>query len=145
MKATSGKIVALLCALGMLLPAVAGAANLKGETSQAGKRIGLRTADDGSVNFARISWKASCRYGGKLTATSRFAGFDRSSPAGFRASARDKTRNGKYKVDLRVRLEGAAKGSGYTGTFKASARYTKHGKYVSTCKTGKVRWSAKPR
>jgi hypothetical protein len=146
MKATRGKIAALLCALGMLLlPAIADAANLKGETSQAGKRIGLRTADDGSVDFARISWKASCRFGGAVSATSRFATFDRSSPAGFRAAARDKTKDGRYKVDVRVRLEGAVKGTGYAGTFKASARYTKHGKYVSTCRTGKVRWSAKPR
>src|SRR5215213_8158007 len=117
MKTNRAKLAVLTCAGALLLvPATASAETLKGGTSQAGKKIGLRTDDKGSVEFARISWQGSCRYGGKVSGTSRFGTpFDRSSPSGFKSSGIDKLRDGKYDVSLKVRIEGDAKGAGFSG------------------------------
>ena len=138
-------IACLACAL--LLPATVWAAKLDGNTSQKGERIGLKTNVRGEVTMARISWTAPCRYGGKIRGSSRFGTpFDRSGPGGFRSTARDRGRDGDLRLTAKDMIEGtkAADGS-YSGTFKVTLRYTKHGKYFSTCKSKRVRWSAQPR
>ena len=144
MKLNRATIAGITCAGAMLLlPGAASAEALKGGTSQPGKRVTVRTGADGVVDFAKITWTATCRYGGEVRGRTRFGTpFDRASAAGFRSSGNDTLKDGKYDVKLRATIEGEAKGAGYRGTFKASLRYSKHGKYVTTCKTRKVRWAA---
>lgn len=127
----------------LLLPGAASAANLKGDTSQPGKKVIVKTGDDTEVDYAKITWNAGCRYGGEVNGKSTFmTPFDRASANGFRTAGKDELKDGRYDVSLRVTIEGERKKFGYKGTFKASARYEKNGKYVTTCKSGKVRWIA---
>jgi hypothetical protein len=128
----------------MLFPGAASAEKLKGDTSQAGKKVGVTTNTDGSVSFARISWTTPCRFGGRVDGTSRFAPpFDRSGPAGFHSAATDNVKDGKFMVAAKAVMGGDSNPDGsYTGTFKVTLRYTKHGDYFTTCKSKQVKWSA---
>ena len=146
MKGRSGKLIGMAVAGALLLfPGGASAEKLKGGTSQAGKSVGVTTNTDGSVSFARISWTAPCRFGGRVNGTSRFAPpFDRVGPAGFHSAATDQAKDGKFKVAAKAVMNGDSKPNGsYAGSFKVTLRYTKHGDYFTTCKSKRVKWSAK--
>jgi hypothetical protein len=145
MRGRRSKLIGIAVAAALLLfPGGASAEKLKGGTSQAGKKVGVTTNTDGSVSFARISWTAPCRFGGRVDGTSRFGPpFDRVGPAGFHSAASDKFKSGKFKVAAKAVMDGDSKPNGsYTGAFKVTLRYTKHGDYFTTCKSKRVKWSA---
>jgi hypothetical protein len=143
-RGSRGKLIGTAVAGLLLFPGAASADKLKGGTSQAGEKVGVTTNTDGSPSFARISWTAPCRFGGRVNGTSRFAApFDRAGPAGFHDAASDDVKDGKFRVAAKAVIDGDSRADGsYSGTFKISLRYTKRGKYFTTCKSKRVRWTA---
>ncbi len=126
----------------LLLPGVASAATLTGGTSQAGQSIELRTTGDGSVKYARITWETKCKNGARPTGTTTFRNLDRSSPTSFHSGGQDVDKQGKLKLTFRSTIDGEAKAVGFKGTFKSKVKIEKKGETVTTCKTGRIRWSA---
>ena len=139
-------IALLAVSLALLLsPAVAGAAIFRGETGQRDTQIKLRTNARGVVTRALVEWRADCRaYSDYRDETLFLKPFDRSRRSGFRDAGRygGKLRHG-FRVRHRTELEGVRVGPRrFRGTFRISARYTRRGRYVTTCRSGLVRWSA---
>lgn len=128
----------------LLVPSVAGAETYRGQTGQKGSQIKLRTNAKGTVTRASIEWRARCRYGGTVKGGTIFVKpFDRSNPSGFRSAGTYPGRAGNLRIRHRTEIEGSRVGPDrFRGTFKISLRYTKNGRYFSTCKSGLVRWSA---
>lgn len=139
-------VAGLLCAL---VPAAAQAEQLRGQTSQKDKRITIRTNAGGKPTKIEIIWRAPCRYGGRLEDFTRFFGrFDEANAKAFQ----DSGSNAVYfeDVDLKARFSATIKGratgdGGFGGTFRLTAKLTRDGDYFSTCRTGRVTWTATPR
>lgn len=126
----------------MLVPSAASAAQLSGKTNQPGQSITLKTRADGSVKFAQITWKTKCRNGAKPIGTTTFRNPQRSTPTGFKTGGKDVDKKGKYTYIFRSNITGNAKGSGFAGIFKSRVKVERKGEGITTCKTGKIRWSA---
>lgn len=140
-------VATVACALALAVPATAGAQRLSGNTSQKGSEIRLKTNAAGEVTEGRIDYRARCRFHGTVVNHTFFGqplrrsnrgGF--AEEGGYRAIFKDKV-EGRF----RAAIEGERLGEGrFRGTFKLSARFTdRHGRYLNTCRTGRIKWSAK--
>lgn len=147
---TVSRFAAVVCSTAvaaLLVPTVADAARWRGETSQ-GRLALVVTGTDGLVGKVRIRYRARCSDGKELNSGVKFLPpFDNSSTTAF-------ADGGTFSFELpdgeraraQTRVEGGLRRSGrWTGSFRVRARITKNGRFVATCRTGRIGWRASPR
>ena len=135
-------VAALLVAAAML-PASAAAATWTGKTKQ-GRKVVVRTGDDGHVVRVRIGWKAGCADGTYTSRTIFVPPFDTSTLTEF-ADAGTYTAHPDGSVSrIRVTLKGwwVAAGDRWRGTLAVRVRVRQSGKLIDTCRLRKLKWSA---
>ena len=144
------RFTAVVCATAvaaLLVPTVADAARWRGKTRQ-GRLALVVTDSDGLVSKVRIRYRARCSDGKVLTSGVVFeAPLDRSSATAF-------ADGGPFRFNLprgeraraRTRVDGGLRRSGrWTGKFRLRARITRKGRFVATCRTGRIGWRASRR
>src|SRR5919198_3719592 len=125
--------VAALCALAAMLPASAAAATWTGKTKQ-GRKVVVRTGDDGHVVRVRIGWKAGCADGTDTSRTIFVPPFDTSTLTEF-ADAGTYTAHPDGSVSrIRVTLKGwfVAAGDRWRGTLGVRVRVRRSGELIHT-------------
>jgi len=144
------RFTALLCATAvalLLVPTVADAARWRGKTRQ-GRLALVVTGSDGLVSKVRIRYRARCGDRKMLTsgviflpplASSTPTSFTDGGTFRFRLPNRERAR-------ARVSVDGGLRTSGrWTGNFLIRVRITRNGRFVTTCRTGRIGWKARPR
>jgi hypothetical protein len=144
------RLTAWLCALSvaaLLVPTVADAARWRGKTRQ-GRLALVVTGSYGMVSKARIRYRASCTDDKVLTSGVLFLPpLDSSTPTSFADGGpfRFKLPDGE-RARARTHVDGGLRRSGrWTGNFRIRVRITRNGRYVATCRTGRIGWRASPR
>jgi hypothetical protein len=143
------KLVAAGCAAAttLLLVPAADAATWKGKTRQ-GRLAEVTTGADGLVSKARMRYRARCGDGKMLTSGVIYlAPLETSTTSAFRdgGTFRFKLPDGE-RARAQTRVDGGLRTSGrWTGNFRITVRITKKGKFVTSCRTGRVGWKASPR
>lgn len=144
------RLIACICvaAVGLLLlPTVAGADRWRGKTRQ-GRLAVVGTGSDGLVNLIRIRYRAGCSDGKALTSGVKFLPpLDSSTPSAFVDAGVFSFRlpDGE-RARARTRVDGGLRSSGrWTGNFRIRVRVTRNGRFVATCRSGRIGWKASPR
>jgi hypothetical protein len=141
-----------LAALSMLLfVAAATAAEAKvfrGKTSQ-GRPASVVIGSDGLLRTARVNWRARCRKGRFREKTAFTRPHDQSSPDAFLDEGTYRRRDaGGFRLRITVAIRGTrladARGERWRGTFRAKVLVTKRGRYVDTCRSGRLRFTLRP-
>jgi hypothetical protein len=140
------RLIVGACAAGLVLAPVADAATWRGKTRQ-GRAAVVNTGADGVVKRVKIKYRARCNDGKGLRSgvvflppldvagTTAFADrgvFSFRIPGGERGRARTSVVGG-------LRTSGR-----WTGDFRIKVRVTRNGRYVATCRTGRIGWKASP-
>jgi hypothetical protein len=142
------KVIAGVCgtAVVLLLVPSAEAARWRGKTRQ-GRLAAVHTGADGLVSMARIKYRARCSDGDVLTAGVVYLPpLDRSATSDFQDGGvfRFRIRGGE-RARATTSIEGGLRRSGrWTGNFRIRVRVTRRGRFVATCRTGRVGWKASP-
>ena len=130
----------------LLIPATADAARWRGKTKQ-GRLAVVVTGSDGLVSKARIRYRARCDDDKTLTSGVVFLPpFDTSTATAFvdGGTFPFKLPNGERAL-ARTRVDGGLRQSGrWTGNFRIRVRITRNGRFVTTCRSGRVGWRASP-
>jgi hypothetical protein len=142
------RLVAAACAVStaLLLAPAADAATWRGKTRQ-GRLAEVVTGADGVVVRVRIKYRVSCTDGKGFRAGVRFLPpLDHATTTGVRDAGGITWR---FKSGERARgrtsVEGGLRRSGrWTGNFRLRVRITRSGRYVATCRTGRIGWKASP-
>ena len=138
------RTLALAVAMVLAFAAVAEARTWRGETEQ-GRRMSVRTGDDGEVQQVRVSWKARCEKGTYRSRTVFDRPFDVSTTTAFEdAGAVSVDVGDGYRARHRVFVRGTLDDDRWTGTFRVRTRVTKAGRFVDRCRLSGVRWTAEP-
>jgi opacity protein-like surface antigen len=127
-------------------PAVADAATWRGKTRQ-GRLAEVRTGADGVVVQVRIKYRVVCSDNKGFRAGVRFLPpFDLATTTAVRDGGRIAWRiKGGERARGRTSVEGGLRGSGrWTGNFRLRVRITKNGRFVASCRTGRIGWKASP-
>jgi hypothetical protein len=143
------RLVAALCATAvalLLVPTVAQAERWRGKTRQ-GRLAQVTTGADGLVNKVRIRYRARCGDRKQLTSGVIFLPpFDTSTTTAFRDG-------GTFRFGLpdgergraTTTVDGGLRRSGrWTGNFRIRVRITRNGRFVTSCRTGRIGWKATP-
>jgi len=142
MRALCAAAVALL-----IVPAVADAARWRGKTRQ-GRLALVVTGADGLVNKVRIRYRATCSDRKQLTSGVLFLPpLESSTSSAFTDGGTFRFRlPGRERARARVVVDGGLRRSGrWTGNFRIRVRVTRNGRFVATCRTGRIGWRASPR
>ena len=142
------KLLAALAVGAALLavPATAGAATLRGKTSQ-GQKVSLTVGADGVPTRVRIDWRAPCKRKAGQSARGPTIG----TPPFMEATA-DILRDGgtyrqRFDGGLRARitasLEGRRSGTGWSGTFAVRKLFSRRGKVIDVCRAKRITWSVR--
>ena len=111
------------------------------------KLAAVHTGADGLVSQARIKYAARCTDGETLTGAVQFLPpFDQSATSAFQDGGvfRFRIRGGE-RGRATTSISGGLRRSGrWTGGFRIRIRVTKRGRFVATCRTGRVGWRASP-
>lgn len=135
---------ALAMAMVLAFAAVADARTWRGETQQ-GRRVSVRTGDDGEVRQVRVSWKARCENGTYRSRTVFDRPFDVSTTTVFEDAGTISVDVGDgYRARHRVFVRGTLDEDRWTGTFRVRTRVTKDGRLVDRCRLRALRWTADP-
>jgi hypothetical protein len=144
------RLTAHVCATAvaaLLVPTVAEAARWRGETRQ-GRLALVVTGSDGMVSKVRIRYRARCTDAKALTSGVLFLPpLDGSSPTAFVDGGpfRFRLPHGE-RARAWTRVDGGLRRSGrWTGNFRVRVRITRNGRFVATCRTGRIGWKARPR
>jgi hypothetical protein len=141
-----------LAALSMLMfVAAATAAEAKvfrGKTSQ-GRPASVVIGSDGLLRAARVNWRGRCRGGRVREKTSFTRPHDESSPDAFfdEGTYRSRDDDGyrlRFTVSIRAARIADERGERWRGTFRAKVLVTKRGRYVDTCRSGRLRFTLRP-
>jgi hypothetical protein len=141
-----------LAALSMLMfVAAATAAEAKvfrGKTSQ-GRPASVVIGSDGLLRAARVNWRGRCRGGRVREKTSFTRPHDQSSPDAFfdEGTYRSRDDDGyrlRFTVSIRAARIADERGERWRGTFRAKVLVTKRGRYVDTCRSGRLRFTLRP-
>lgn len=141
-----------LAALSMLMfVATATAAEAKvfrGKTSQ-GRPASVVIGSDGLLRAARVNWRGRCRGGRVREKTSFTRPHDQSSPDAFfdEGTYRSRDDDGyrlRFTVSIRAARIADERGERWRGTFRAKVLVTKRGRYVDTCRSGRLRFTLRP-
>jgi hypothetical protein len=137
---------ACAAATGLLLAPVADAATWRGKTRQ-GRAAVVATGADGVVNRVKIKYRARCDDGKGLRSGVVFLPpLDSATTTSFEDRGVFRFRiPGGERGKGRTSVEGGLRTSGrWTGNFRIRVRVTKNGRYVATCRTGRIGWKASP-
>jgi hypothetical protein len=119
----------------------------RGKTTQ-GRAASVVIGSDGLLRAARVNWRGRCRFGrvGEKTIFTR--PHDASTPDAFSDAGTYRRRDGSYRLRLEVNVQGTriadARGERWRGTFRAKVLVTRRGRYVDTCRTGRLRFTVRP-
>jgi hypothetical protein len=142
------KLIVGACAAttALVLAPVADAATWRGKTRQ-GRLAEVVTGADGVVIKVRIRYRASCTDGKGFRAGVRFLpplGHATTTEVRDGGVIRWRFKNGE-RARGRTSVEGGLRRSGrWTGNFRLRVRITRNGRYVATCRTGRIGWKASP-
>jgi hypothetical protein len=138
--------VTLVSAAVLLAPTVADAATWRGKTRQ-GRLAEVVTGADGVVARVRIKYRVVCTDNKGFRAGVRFlppldvattTAVSDAGRIGWRIAGGERARG-------RASVEGGLRRSGrWTGSFRLRVRITRNGRYVATCRTGRIGWKASP-
>jgi hypothetical protein len=138
-------VCAVVAGLLLVVPA-ADAAKWRGKTRQ-GRPAVVVTGADGVVNKVKIKYRARCNDGKGLRSGVEFlppldvattTAFEDRGVFGFPIPGGEHGK-GRVSVDGGLRTSGR-----WTGNFRIRVRVTKNGRYVATCRTGRIGWKASP-
>ena len=104
---------------------------------------------DGLLRAARVNWRGRCRFGRVGDKTIFIRPHDASTPDAFSdAGVYRRTDDSGYRLRFTVSVTGTriadARGERWRGTFRAKVLVTRRGRYVDTCRTGRLRFTARP-
>ena len=136
----------LLSVAVLIAPTAAEAATWRGKTRQ-GRLAEVTTGADGVVASVRIKYRVVCSDGKGFRAGVRFLPpLDVATTTAVRDSGPITWRiKGGERARGRTSVEGGLRRSGrWTGNFRLRVRITKNGRYVATCRTGRIGWKASP-
>ena len=142
-----------LAALSMLMFVAAAASAeakvFRGKTNQ-GRPASVVIGSDGLLRNARVNWRARCRTEGRVREKTSFTRpHDQTAPDAFfdEGTYRARTTDG-YRLRFTVSIRGTriadARGERWRGTFRAKVLVTKRGRYVDTCRSGRLRFTLRP-
>jgi hypothetical protein len=137
---------ACAAATGLLLVPAADAATWRGKTRQ-GRLAEVTTGADGLAAEVRIKYRVGCSDGKGFRAGVKFLPpLDQSATTAFKDGGVIKWRiEGGERAKGRTSVEGGLRSSGrWTGNFRLRVRITKNGRFVATCRTGRIGWKASP-
>ena len=136
-------VAALLAAA--MLPSAAAAATWTGKTKQ-GRKVVVRTGDDGHVKRVRIGWKAGCGSGTYTSRTIFEPPFDTSTLAEVADVGSYTAHPAGYVSKIRVTLKGSwvPATNRWRGTLWVRVRVRQSGRLVDTCRLKKLKWAAVP-
>jgi hypothetical protein len=142
------KLIAGACAAAtaLMLAPVADAATWRGKTRQ-GRLAEVLTGADGVVVRVRIKYRVTCSDNKGFRAGVVFAPpLDHATTTEVRDAGPIKWR---FKSGERARgrtsVTGGLRRSGrWTGNFRLRVRITRNGRFVATCRTGRIGWKASP-
>jgi hypothetical protein len=141
-----------LAALSMgMFVAVAASAEAKvfrGKTNQ-GRAASVVIGSDGLLRTARVNWRARCRKGRAHEKTSFTRPHDASTPDAFSDAGvyRGRDDDGyrlRFTVSVSATRVADERGERWRGTFRAKVLVTRRGRYVDTCRSGRVRFTVRP-
>jgi hypothetical protein len=142
-----------LAALSVLLfSATAASAEAKvfrGKTTQ-GRPASVVIGSDGLLRQARVNWRARCRTNGRVREKTGFSRpHDQTTPDAFfdEGTYRRRTSDGyrlRFTVSIRATRIAGARGERWRGSFRAKVLVTKRGRYVDTCRSGRLRFTLRP-
>jgi hypothetical protein len=142
-----------LAALSMLMfVAAAGSAEAKvfrGKTDK-GRRAAVIIGSDGLLRTASVHWRAHCIQGGRLADKTYFLRpHDESTPDRFADAGTFRRTDGKgYRLRFTASIRGhrtvGERGERWRGTFRLKILVTRKGRYVDTCRTGRLRFTLRP-
>jgi len=143
-----GKLIAGLCtvAVSLTIVAPAEAARWRGKTKQ-GRLAAVHTGADGLVSQVRIRYVARCTDRDVLTGgVQTLPPLDNSTTTAFQDGGGFSFRiRGGERARATMSIEGGLRRSGrWTGSFRIRVRVTRGGRFVATCRTGRIGWRASP-
>jgi hypothetical protein len=120
----------------------------RGKTSQ-GRPASVVIGSDGLLRAARVNWRGRCRYGRLGDKTIFTRPHDASTPDAFADAGRYRRRDGAgYRLRFDVGARGTrvadARGERWRISFRAKVLVTRRGRYVDTCRSGRLRATLRP-
>ncbi len=104
---------------------------------------------DGLLRAARVNWRGRCRFGrvGDKTIFSR--PHDASTPDAFAdAGSYRRSDDSGYRLHYDVSVQATRiaddRGERWRGTFRSKVLVTRRGRYVDTCRSGRLRFTVRP-
>ena len=142
-----------LATLSMLMFAAAAASAeakvFRGKTNQ-GRAASVVIGSDGLLRKASVNWRSRCKQGGRLRDKTYFLRpIDQSTPDAFldEGTYRRKDGNGyrlRFSGSIRAARIADAGGERWRGTFRMKILVTRNGRYVDTCRTGRLSFTLRP-
>ena len=142
-------LAALSMAMFVAAAAAAEAKVFRGKTSQ-GRPASVVIGSDGLLRMARVNWRARCRTDGRVREKTGFSRpDDESTPdAFFDAGTYRGVSSDGYRLRFTVSARGTriadARGERWRISFRAKVLVTKGGRYVDTCRSGRLRATLRP-
>jgi hypothetical protein len=146
------RLVALAALSMLVFGAAAASAEAKvfrGKTNQ-GRPASVVIGTDGLLRNARVNWRAHCRTDGRVREKTSFTRpHDQSSPDAFfdEGTYRGRTSDGyrlRFTGSIRGRRIADERGERWRGTFRMKVLVTRRGRYVDTCRSGRLRFTLRP-
>ena len=130
----------------LLVPSAADAATWRGKTRQ-GRLALVATGADGVVNKVRIRYRARCGDGKTLSSGVLFLPpLDAATTTTFQDGGVFRFRlPNRERARARVHVDGGLRRSGrWTGDFRIRVRIPRNGRFLTTCRSGRVGLKASP-
>ena len=121
----------------------------RGKTNQ-GRAASVVIGSDGLLRAARVNWRSRCSQGGRLRDKTGFSRpHDQSSPDAFfdEGTYRRNDGNGyrlRFTTSIRAIRTTGDRGERWRGSFRMKVLVTRNGRYVDTCRTGRLRFTLRP-
>jgi hypothetical protein len=133
----------------LAVAATAEAKVFRGKTNQ-GRPAAAVIGSDALLRTASVNWRARCRKGSLRDKTIFLRPHDESTPDAFADSGifRRTIDGGRYHVrftaSIRAIRIARARAERWRGTFHLKALITRHGSYVDTCRTRRLKFTLRP-
>ena len=145
------RLIALAVLSMAMFVAAATAAEAKvfrGKTTQ-GRAASVVIGSDGLLRAARVNWRARCRFGRAGDKTIFTRPHDASTPDAFSDAGSYRRRDDSgYRLRFDVSVHGTRiaddRGERWRGTFRGKILVTRRGRYVDTCRSGRLRFTVRP-
>jgi hypothetical protein len=149
-QSTMLRLVALAVLSMAMFVAAAASAEAKvfrGKTNQ-GRSASVVIGSDGLLRTAAVNWRSRCRAGRLSSKTYFLRPHDVSTPDAFSDAGTYRRRDGRYRIRFTGSITATriadARGERWKGTFRLKALVTRRGRYVDTCRTGRLRFTLRP-